>query len=426
MSALNKRAYLIYLWPKILFMVFSLVFGSKTFPQGMEKIFYPELKQPALSIKLLKTKEEISVSPDVSFVIRSFKRNGQKVYFSGKEVFLEANSEGIVLSEGEKDKLEEKSERVVFVPKNKKFCFSLNGKKYRGILEIVFVAKDSSLLALNWVWVEDYLKGVIPFEMGKRTESEFEALKAQALTARTYALSQIKKSEKKGFDLESSVIDQIYGSMDKEEALVNKAIAETEGEVITYKGKFIQAFYHANCGGKTESVNEVWGHDKIPYLISVPDGDHCSWYKRYQWEVAWEREKLEKSLPQYLKEYAEDPPDAVGKIKDIKVLKRSGSGRVKVLQIKTDNGSFRLKKDKIRWVIRKAENTSSILPSTLFDLEIKRDSNGDIDSIIFKGRGNGHGAGMCQTGAIGMARKGYTYRQILKHYYPHTEITKVY
>jgi len=425
MSALNKKVHPFFRF-QVFFVVWLVISGWDHDLQGMEKIFYPELKQPALCIKILKTKEMISVSPDVSFVMRCFMQNEQKAFFSGKQVLLSPGSQGIIVSEGDEEEFEKQIERVIFIPSDERFCFSINEGTYRGILEVVFEEKDSSLLALNWLWVEDYLKGVIPFEMGKRTESEFEALKAQALAARTYALSQIKKSEGKGFDLESSILDQIYGSMENHEELVNKAVSETEGEVLTFKGKFVQAFYHANCGGRTESVDEVWGHRKIPYLKSISDDDNCSWYKRFEWRVAWERQKLEQSLPQYLKEHTKYAPDEVGKIKEVKIRKRSDSGRVKDLEIKTDKGSYRLKKDKIRWVIRKAEDPEAILPSTLFELKLVKNAEGDIDSIIFEGRGNGHGAGMCQTGAIGMARKGYTYRQILKHYYPKTEITKVY
>jgi stage II sporulation protein D len=426
MSALNKKANLIFFYFEILLVALSILWGSTALAQGMEKIFYPELKQPALSIKLLQTKERIAVSPFVSFMIKVFGGKEDRVYFSSRELFLETDSEGIILSDSNENRLEERVNKLVFVPKNERFCFSLNSERYRGILEAIFIPEDTSLLVLNCLWVEDYLKGVIPFEMGKQGQAEFEALKAQALTARTYALSRIKKSESRGFDLESTVLDQIYGSMDKEEILVNKAIAETEGEVITYNGKFIQAFYHANCGGRTESVNDVWGHKEAPYLISVPDKDFCSWYKRYEWRVVWEREKLEQSLPQYLKEHTKYAPEDVGQIKDVKIKRRSGSGRVKELEIKTNKGRLRLKKDKIRWVIRKAENPEAILPSTLFALEIIKNAEGEIDSIIFEGRGNGHGVGMCQTGAIGMARLGYTYRQILQHYYPDIEIKKVY
>ena len=178
----------------------SIIFGSTTSAQGMEKIFYPELKQPALSIKLLKTKEAISVSPDVSFVMRCFKGSEKRVYFSGKEVFLKASSEGIILSEGGEEKFEEKMERVVFIPKNKKFCFSLNGKDYRGILEVIFAAKDSSLLALNWLGPEDYPKEALTFEMANQVISEFEALKAQAVTASSESLFLVGPGEEEKFE----------------------------------------------------------------------------------------------------------------------------------------------------------------------------------------------------------------------------------
>jgi len=178
----------------------SIIFGKTASPQDMEKIFYPERKQPALSIKLLKTKEAISVSPDVSFEMRCFEGSEKRVYFSGKEVLLEASPEGIILSDGEEEKFEEKIERVVFIPKNEGFCFSLNGKDYRGILEVIFAAEDSSLLALNRLSVKDCQKGVVPFETENQGLSEFEALKAQAVTASSESLFLIGPGKKEGIE----------------------------------------------------------------------------------------------------------------------------------------------------------------------------------------------------------------------------------
>ncbi|UCB52270.1 MAG: hypothetical protein JSV10_09845 [Candidatus Zixiibacteriota bacterium] len=166
----------------------SIIFGSAASTQGKERISAPELKQPARSTRLLKTKEAISVSPDVSFTMRCFKGSEEIEYFSGKAVSLKASSGGIALSEGEEEKFEEKIERVVFIPKNKGSCFSLNGKDYRGILEVIFAAKDLSLSALNWLWVEDYLEEAVTSEMGNHGISEFEALKAQAVTASSESL----------------------------------------------------------------------------------------------------------------------------------------------------------------------------------------------------------------------------------------------
>jgi hypothetical protein len=177
----------------------STIFGSTTSTQGKERISSPELKQPARSTRLLKTKEAISVSPEVSFTMRCFKGGERRVYFSGKEVFLRASPEGIILSEGEEGKFEEKIERVVFIPKDERFCFSLNGEDYRGILEVIFAAGDSSLLASNWSWVGDYLEEAVTFEMGNQVISEFEALKAQAVTASSESLFLVGPGEEERF-----------------------------------------------------------------------------------------------------------------------------------------------------------------------------------------------------------------------------------
>jgi predicted porin len=173
----------------------STIFDSTASPPGMERISYPELKQPARSRELLKTKEPISVSPDVAFEMRCFKGSEKIVYFSGKEVFLRASPEGIILFEGETGKFEEKIERVVFIPKNKRFCFSLNGKDYKGILEVIFAAKGSSLSASCWLWVGDNLEEEVTFETGNQRISEFEAPKARAVTASSESLFLIGPGE---------------------------------------------------------------------------------------------------------------------------------------------------------------------------------------------------------------------------------------
>jgi hypothetical protein len=178
----------------------SIVFGSTGSSQSMEKVLCPELRGPAPSKRLVKTKEAISVSPDVSFVIRCFKGSDKRVYFSGKGVFLETSPEGIVLSDGEGEKFEEKIERVVFIPQDERFCFSLNGNEHRGILGVIFAAQDSSLLALNWFAVKDSLKGAVQFEMEGQGISEFEPLKAQAVAASSESLFLIGPGKEEGFE----------------------------------------------------------------------------------------------------------------------------------------------------------------------------------------------------------------------------------
>ena len=212
----------------------SIISGSTASRQGMERMFYPELKQPAHSIKLLKTKEAISVCPDVSFEMRCFKGSEKEVYSCGKEVFLKASSEGIILSEGEEEKFEEKIERVVFIPKDKRFRFSLNGKDYGGILEVIFAAKDSSLSALNWLWMEDCPKEVVTFETGNQAISEFEALTAQAVTASSENLFLIGPGEEEKFEKDD---------LRKGKGLGNILVEITNGKAVlrqltNQKGKF--------------------------------------------------------------------------------------------------------------------------------------------------------------------------------------------
>jgi len=189
----------------------SIIFVTTTSHQDMEKVLYPEPNQPALSTKLLKTKGAISVTADVSFVMGCFKGSEKRVYFSGKEVFLKSSSEGIILSEGEGEKFEEKIERVVFIPKNKKSCYSLNGKDYKGILEVIYAFEDSSLLALNWSRIEE---GGI---------SEFEALKAQAVTASGESPFLMGTGEQENFEKDD---------LRKGRGLSNTLVEITDGEEI--------------------------------------------------------------------------------------------------------------------------------------------------------------------------------------------------
>ncbi|MFQ6032602.1 MAG: SpoIID/LytB domain-containing protein, partial [Candidatus Zixiibacteriota bacterium] len=316
----------------------------------------------------------------------------------------------------------------------------LNGRPYRGMLEVVLSPKNSqgrfdklttsknpkSLLVLSVVWVEDYLKGVVPAEIGKLSVEEIEALKAQAIAARTYSLSHLGQYGGLGYDLEASVIDQVYSGVDGEDPLVNFAIKRTAGKVIAYRGKLISAYYHANCGGKTGYIEKVWDKPQESYLISVDDDDFCSWAKNYSWEETWSKKDLEKNLSAFLDSLELLQKERFGNLFDLIVKERTPSGRIKVLEIVTDSETYRIYKDKIRWALKRGSDSNLILPSTLFDLEIERQFDNSIRSVTARGHGNGHGVGMCQTGAIGMARKGFSYQDILTHYYPGVKIIKSY
>ncbi|MCJ7508165.1 MAG: SpoIID/LytB domain-containing protein [candidate division Zixibacteria bacterium] len=405
------------------FLLALLMLNCAQMPAVRQGVFYSQVRQPMVAVKLLEG-QKILVSPANNFAIRCFK-NGIQIanYFSTADIEVKVNSSSIIWGQKNQSPMESNLSKVIFEPKSKENWLSLNGKRYRGALEIVLDQNKNLLVALNIVNLEDYLKGVVPAEMGKRKKGELEALKAQAIAARTYALSKMGQYDG-AYDLKATIYDQVYAGMDGEESLVNQAVDETRGKILTYQDKLIQAYYYANCGGRTESLEEVWSGMGEPYLLSVEDRDFCTWAGNYRWEEEWNIKELEHRLFEFLSERESIDEEDFGRLLDLKILDRAPSGRVKVLLVSTDRGDFTIEKDKIRWALKRTKDI--ILPSTLFDLEVTRGIDGSWIRVKAVGKGNGHGIGMCQTGAIGMANRGFSYSEILAHYYPGTKILKYY
>jgi SpoIID/LytB domain protein len=432
-KAKDKKSLGLFLHKVLLPLLLLFFVGCAEMPVYREEVFYPKIKEPAVTVKLLETEENIIIAPKESFVIRCFSEKGNRaVYYALDSIRVGVWGDGIVLSEGTQNEFERDLNKVSFLPQKDDSYLFLNGKPYRGALEVVAAMGDppgknpKSLLVLNIVYVEDYLKGVVPAEIGKLGDQEIEALKAQAVAARTYSLSRLGQYENSGYDLEASVVDQIYTGAEGENPLVNEAIEDTKGRVLAFGEKLIHAYYHANCGGRTEYVERVWDKPQEPYLISVDDDDFCSWAKNYTWEETWSKEELERNISLYLDSLSLLPHFGFGNLIDLIIKERSPSGRIEVLEVVTDSGTYQIYRDKIRWALKRGSDPNLILPSTLFDLEIQRGFDNSIQWITAKGHGNGHGVGMCQTGAIGMARKGYSYEDILTHYYPGVNIVKSY
>lgn len=388
-------------------------------------------KIPMIRVKLLETKEKIKTSPFSSFQIKCFKRAKTiAAYEVATEIAVAVSSQGLILLDDNGEVLEFRLDKITVDTKKASNKLEFNGKPFRGNLVIHFVPGSGTQVAVNILGLEDYLLGVVPLEMGKKliTDSkDIEALKAQAITARTYSLAKLGQYPNRVYDLEATVADQLYGGMEKESDIISQAVRQTRGEVILYKDHFINAYYHANCGGSTEYIQKVWENKPAEdYLVPVKDDTFCVWGSNYLWNQSWTKAELEERIKLYLKNYISVPENGVGEILDLQVTDRLNSGRAQALKILTQNSEYELKSDQIRWVLRKKENQNSILPSTLFDLQIFKDSLGGIDSVTATGKGNGHGVGMCQIGALGMARAGFTYQEILQHYYPGTKVVKYY
>jgi stage II sporulation protein D len=340
---------------------------------------------------------------------------------------------GVALSEGGLSLVEENLgglarglSKIVFLPVSQPAKFRFQGKNYRGSLEIICSREAGSFTAINELDVESYLKGVLPAEMGERSPEEYEALKAQAVAARTYALFKLENQEGEDRYLHATILDQVYEGFDSEMQLSNRAVEETRGQVLTYRGQLICAYYHAICGGSTEDISAVWGGEQEPYLTSIPDNNFCSWAKTYLWQESFTAEELLEKVSSHPEGKKGHPVEKNDRLKSVEILSRTKSGRVGELLIETTSYKYILKSDDIRWALNRTEGKIKILPSTLFELTLRRDSNGNIISVDFFGRGKGHGVGMCQCGAIGRSRRGYRYNQILESYYTGTDLSKLY
>jgi stage II sporulation protein D len=300
-----------------------------------------------------------------------------------------------------------------------------NGKKYRG--EFVISQTDSGFLVVNSLPMDSYLRGVVPLEIGNRTAGEFAAVQAQAVAARTYAYKHLTSS--RAFDMYATVQDQVYGGVDAEKPQADTAIMTTRDVVVLYNGQPITTPYHSTCGGSTAGVSEVWyDQPDQPYLRPVSDripgtdNFYCDSSPRFSWTQSYDAAALRAVMGKYLATYTKAPKNGVGKITDIREQGRTRSGRIAALTVQTESGSYTLRGNDIRFVLR--DPKGAILNSTYFSFT-KETSGGEVSSLNVNGRGYGHGIGMCQWGAIGRARAGQNYRTILETYYPGTTIGRI-
>jgi len=296
-----------------------------------------------------------------------------------------------------------------------------NGKRYRGDI----VIGDSGVI--NRLTMDSYLRGVVPLEIGNRTAAEFAAVQVQAVAARTYAYKHLNPA--RAFDMYSTVQDQVYGGVDAEKPQSDSAIATTADVVVLYNGQPITTPYHSTCGGSTAAVTEVWyNQSDEPYLRPVsdkiPGSDkfYCDPSPRFAWKQNYDAESLKAVMEKYLASYTNAPKSGLGRITDIREQGRTKSGRIASLAVQTESGTYTLRGNDIRFVLR--DPKGAILNSTYFNFEQAK-SNGGVSALNIDGRGYGHGIGMCQWGAIGRARAGQDFRTILETYYPGTTIGRI-
>jgi stage II sporulation protein D len=299
------------------------------------------------------------------------------------------------------------------------------GKRYRG--DLIITSGDSGMLVVNRLPMDSYLRGVVPLEIGNRTSAEIAAVQSQAVAARTYAYKHLNNA--RAFDMYATVQDQVYGGLDAEKPLSDSAITSTQDVVVLYGGQPITTPYHSTCGGSTAGVTEVWyDQPDEPYLRPVSDRIpgtdkfYCDPSPRFSWTQTYDAAGLRAVMEKYLANYTTAPKANLGRVTDVREQGRTKSGRVAGLRVQTESGSYTLRGNDIRFVLR--DPKGAILNSTLFSLSTSS-SGGEVSSLTVSGRGYGHGIGMCQWGAIGRARAGQNYRTILETYYPGTTIGRI-
>ncbi|MBK5275209.1 MAG: SpoIID/LytB domain-containing protein [Desulfuromonadales bacterium] len=276
----------------------------------------------------------------------------------------------------------------------------VNGKPYRGVAEAS--PGDKGVLVVNELLLEEYLVGLINCEISSAWP--IEAVKAQAVIARTYALNRKEARGTSLYHLESSVIDQVYDGCEIEDSRARRAVSDTAGEVLSHNGSIIQAFYHSNCGGKTEASENVWGA-RLPYLAGV-DCTYCLAAASSAWEAKLSLAEMEERM--------KAAGYKVSGVTDIHPGVRNNRGRLKNVMVVSSRAETTLTGDQFRKVMG-----YSVIKSTNFTVRV---ANGEA---VFSGLGNGHGVGLCQWGAKQRALDGFGYAEILSYYYPGTELKKL-
>lgn len=291
----------------------------------------------------------------------------------------------------------------------------VNRINYRGL--IILVCERKGLFSIvNSIGVEEYLRGVVPLEIGNRSELLIEALKAQAVAARTYTYKSMQERRKSLFDMSATVQDQVYGGADAEFRESDLAIRMTVNLVIVCDDSLIQAYYHSTCGGKTANIEDVWEKPACKYLKSISDTDssgvpYCSISPRFNWKEQWPSRVFGAQVVQALQKMY---PDKVfrGGLNYLTIRDLFNCGRVKTCTFIGHSWKVDIGGDKLRFIIRRYTPEKPILRSANF-----RIISLSPREVLISGTGYGHGVGMCQMGAVGRAQKGQTFDQILKTYY---------
>lgn len=368
---------------------------SKKEPEEEQKI----LTKKTILIGIFENYPKVTIYSDSKFTIKEL-NNSNNTELKSNGTHIVSVSQNKILINNKKY-----SSPLKLIPENSKQYLRVENKRYRGII-ILRLNSRKRITVINEIGLEEYICGIMTKEVSP--DWPIESLKAQAIVARTFALKSLSKHSKDGFNLCSKTHCQVYGGVDSEDERSNKAVYDTAGEVLMYDGQIISSFYHSSCGGCTEDVKNVWNspQGKNPEFLTGVKCGFCEEDRWYNWNAALSFKMLYSNIS--------NAGYRIGEIKRIKTVGNTSSDRVIDILIEHTKGKLWLTSHKFRMIIN--PNT---VRSTNFKIKVKN------KTAYLTGHGWGHGVGMCQWGARGMAFKGRNYKEILKYYYKGTKIEQL-
>ena len=352
-------------------------------------------------IRVLISKEKnLRIRADSNIPLIFKYKNIIKKNVKGITLKKERNSTKLFFDKNKSKVFEIGVDKGLVIKSNDKRGIWVGSKRYSGLINIQNLKNE--IFVVNTIGIEKYLTSVVGSEMPHRWP--LEALKAQSIASRTYAL---KKTGNDLYDIDSTQIDQVYNGLESKTYKTNKAVKETRSLIITHKNKLINALFHSSSAGMTENSEDVWSN-KYPYLTSVKDFDQKN--PKLYWKKIFSKNELKLLFPK------------IGGIKEIQILDITKTGRVKNIKLIGNYGSL----DYSGTNLRKKMGLKSTLFRFKFikvnNVKEKNKSNNLNESLIISGMGAGHGVGMSQWGAKYLAMRGYKAKDILEYFYKGIQI----
>ncbi len=348
-------------------------------------------KEPFIRV-LISKKNIIRIRSDRSIPLTIEGKSFSNKKIKGLTLRNEKNKKTIFFDKNKQKKYDLKTNQKLLVTSSDDRGIWVGQKRYSGKIKLYII--DSEVLVVNVLGIEKYLSSVVGSEMP--TKWPMEALKAQAIASRTYALKQKGNNL---FDIDSTQRNQVYNGLESRTFKTKRAVRSTRSLVLTYENKLINALFHSSSGGMTENSQDVW-KNKYPYLSSVRDFDEKN--PKLRWKKTFTSKQLINLFPK------------IGGIHDIEILNLSNTGRVKNVKLFGAYGSHQISGVDLRKKLS--------LYSTFVRFKFLENNVSTGKTLLAIGRGSGHGVGMSQWGAKYMASKGQKADKILKHFYSGVDV----